>query len=170
MKNERSYLPFYDIATLPTSTTLPTPFRLSNFPARAGSNWPFWGSWAEDIEIAWKVEACWPTAREELFQKDCLLLALYTTIETSQHPKPTGLARKAEIWRFQSSCVPKLDCWKMLGVPNWCPLWNIWPRKMYILMPQEVGLQNKGWTGAKKQAPFARVEMKFDSLLHRVSF
>lgn len=51
-------------------------------------------------------------------------------------PKPTGLARRAEIWRLQSSYVPKLDCWKRLRVPNWCPLWSIWPRKMYILMPR----------------------------------
>lgn len=103
------------------STALPTPFRLSNFPARAGSNWPFWGCWAEDIEIAWKVEACWPTASEELFQKDGLLLAFYTMMETSQPAKPTGLARGAEIWRLQKAHMSQSwiagKCWEsQIGV------------------------------------------------------
>lgn len=65
-------------------------------------------------------------------------------------PKPKCLAWIVEIWHFQCSYVQKLKNWKTLGVPNWCPLWIIWPRKMYILMLQEVGLQNEVWIRAKK--------------------
>lgn len=62
-----------------------------------------------------------PTASEELFQKDGLLLALYTTMETSQPPKPTGLARGAEIWRLQKAHMSQSwiagKCWEsQIGV------------------------------------------------------
>lgn len=153
-KAKFSQFPFYPLSMLPKLTIFPTPFPLSNFQSGAKSKDHSGGVEQMTQKLPEKEVLCAdPLPKSNCFKRTVCFwhYKLKLRLLTFQPPKPKCLASRVEIQHFQCSYVQKLESWKMLGVPNWCPLWNIWPRKMYILMLQEVGLQKKAELGPKSK-------------------
>lgn len=86
-------------------------------------------------------------------------------------PKPTGLARRAEIWCFAKLLCPKAGLLEKAASPKLVStLEYLAQENVYSHASGKLVCKTKAEPGPKKQAPFARVEMKFDRLLHKVAF